>query len=54
MAAIPELQSPATTWLAPRKFFDGFRSNLGDEDRQRMISYREAGNLMRIERKAKD
>ena len=43
MAAIPELQSPLTTSLAPREIVDCFRSNLWDEDRQRMISYREAG-----------
>jgi acyl-lipid omega-6 desaturase (Delta-12 desaturase) len=44
MAAIPELQSPATTSLAPREILDCFRSSLWDEDRQRMVSYREAGH----------
>jgi acyl-lipid omega-6 desaturase (Delta-12 desaturase) len=43
MAAIPELQSPITTSLAPRDIVDCFRSNLWDEGRQRMVSYREAG-----------
>lgn len=42
MAAIPELQSPPTTSLAPREIIDCFRANLWDEDRQRMVSYREA------------
>ena len=39
MAAIPELQSPVTTSLAPREIGDCFRSCLWDEDRQRMVSY---------------
>lgn len=43
MAAIPELQSPPTTSLAPREIVECFRSSLWDEDRQRMVSYREAG-----------
>lgn len=42
MAAIPELQSPVTTSLALREIVDCFRSSLWDEDRQRMVSYREA------------
>ncbi|WP_139556555.1 fatty acid desaturase family protein [Methylotetracoccus oryzae] len=42
MAAIPELQSPATTSLALGEIVGCFRSNLWDEDRQRMVSYREA------------
>lgn len=42
MAAIPELQSPITTSLAPRDIVDCFQSCLWDEDRQRMVSYREA------------
>lgn len=42
MAAIPALQSPVTTSLAPREIVDCFRSSLWDEDRQRMVSYREA------------
>jgi omega-6 fatty acid desaturase (delta-12 desaturase) len=41
MAAIPELQSPVTTSLAPRDIVDCFRSCLWDEERQRMVSYRE-------------
>jgi omega-6 fatty acid desaturase (delta-12 desaturase) len=43
MAAIPELQSPLTTSLALREIVGCFRSNLWDEDRQRMIAYHEAG-----------
>jgi len=42
MAAIPELQSPVTISLAPRDIIDCFKSCLWDEDRHRMISYREA------------
>jgi omega-6 fatty acid desaturase (delta-12 desaturase) len=45
MAAIPELQSPVTTTLAPRDIVDCFRSCLWDEDAQRMVTYREAGKL---------
>lgn len=42
MAAIPELQSPVTTSLTQREIAACFRSCLWDEDRQRMVSYREA------------
>ena len=42
MAAIPELQSPVTTSLAPRDIVECFQSCLWDEKRQRMVSYREA------------
>ena len=42
MAAIPELQSPITTSLAPREIVGCFRASLWDESRQRMVSYREA------------
>jgi len=42
MAAIPELQSPICTSLAPREILDCFRSSLWDEARQRMVSYSEA------------
>jgi len=42
MAAIPVLQSPVTTSLAPREIVDCFRASLWDEDRQRMVSYGEA------------
>lgn len=42
MNAIPELQSPITTSLAPRDIVDRFRCCLWDEERQRMVSYREA------------
>ncbi|GAA0851629.1 fatty acid desaturase [Marinobacter szutsaonensis] len=43
MAAIPELQTPLTTTLAPRDIADCFRYALWDEDKQKMVSYREAG-----------
>ena len=46
MAAIPELQSPVTTSLAPRDIVDCFQSCLWDEDRQRMVSYREAAQAV--------
>jgi len=42
MDAIPALQSPATTSLAPRDIADCFRSCLWDEEQRRMVSYREA------------
>jgi len=42
MAAIPELQSPVTTSLAPRNIWDCFNASLWDEDLQRMVSFREA------------
>ena len=42
MDAIPELQSPVTTSLAPRDIIGCFRCCLWDEDGQRMVSYREA------------
>ena len=42
MAAIPELQSPVTTTLMPRDIIDCFKSCLWDEEKQRMVSYREA------------
>jgi omega-6 fatty acid desaturase (delta-12 desaturase) len=42
MRALPELQSPVTTTLAPRDVRDCFACCLWDEDRQRMVSYREA------------
>ena len=42
MDAIPELQSPVTTTLSPRDIRDCFRCSLWDEDRQRVVSYREA------------
>ncbi|MGD8583439.1 MAG: fatty acid desaturase, partial [Gammaproteobacteria bacterium] len=45
MAAIPELQSPVTTTLAPRDIIECFRASLWDEESQRMMSYREAGEL---------
>jgi omega-6 fatty acid desaturase (delta-12 desaturase) len=45
MAAIPELQSPVTTSLSLRDISDCFRCSLWDEDRQRMVSYREASRL---------
>jgi omega-6 fatty acid desaturase (delta-12 desaturase) len=45
MEAIPELQSPATTTLSPRDIRDCFRCCLWDEERQRVMSYREAARL---------
>jgi len=45
MDAIPELQSPITTTLSPRDINDCFRCCLWDEDRQRIVSYREASRL---------
>jgi len=42
MQAIPELQSPVTTTLAPRDVRDCFACCLWDEVRQRMVSFREA------------
>ena len=42
MAAIPELQSPVTTSLMPREIVACFEACLWDEERQRMVSYREA------------
>ena len=45
MPAIPELQSPVTTTLGPRDIRDCFRCCLWDEDRQRVVSYREASRL---------
>lgn len=42
MAAIPELQSPATTSLALREIVECFRANLWDEDKQHMVTYHEA------------
>lgn len=46
MAAIPELQSPLTTTLSPRDIVACFKSALWDEQRQRMVSYREARNSL--------
>ena len=43
--AIPELQSPVTTSLAPRDIMDCFNASLWDEDLQRMVSFREASKL---------
>ena len=45
MAAIPELQSPVTTTLLPKDIVDCFRSSLWDENRQRMVTYREASQF---------
>jgi omega-6 fatty acid desaturase (delta-12 desaturase) len=43
MAAIPELQSPLTTSLAPQDIRDCFNAALWDEELQRMVSFRQAG-----------
>jgi omega-6 fatty acid desaturase (delta-12 desaturase) len=45
MDAIPELQSPVTTTLSPRDIRDCFRCSLWDEERQQVVSYREASRL---------
>jgi len=45
MAALPELQSPATISLALGDIIDSFKACLWDEDLQRMVSYREARKL---------
>ena len=45
MDAIPELQSPVTTTLSPRDIVDCFRCCLWDEDRQRVVTYREASRF---------
>ncbi len=46
MAAIPELQSPITTSLAPRDIINCFKSSLWDEKLHRMVTYREASELV--------
>ena len=46
MDAIPELQSPVTTTLSLRDINDCFRCCLWDEERQRVVSYREANRLV--------
>ena len=45
MDAIPELQSPVTTTLSPRDIRDCFKCCIWDEDRQRVVTYREASRL---------
>ena len=45
MDAFPELQSPVTTTLSLRDIKDCFRCCLWDEERQRVVSYREASRL---------
>ena len=45
MDAVPELQSPVTTSLSLRDISDCFKCCLWDEDRQRIVSYREASRL---------
>jgi omega-6 fatty acid desaturase (delta-12 desaturase) len=42
MSAIPELQTPVTTTLSLRAMIDCFKSSLWDEEKQRMVPYREA------------
>jgi omega-6 fatty acid desaturase (delta-12 desaturase) len=42
MAAIPELQSPRITTLHPRDVVDCFRLTLWDEEREELVSFREA------------
>ena len=48
MNAIPELQSPVTTSLAPRHINECFQCCLWDEQRQRMVSYREAARTVSL------
>ena len=45
MHAIPELQAPITTTLSLHDIIDCFKSSLWDEEKQRMVSYREAGSI---------
>ncbi|WLQ16330.1 fatty acid desaturase [Hahella aquimaris] len=42
MAAIPELQSPVTTSLAPKDIAECFKASLWDENLQRMVSFQAA------------
>jgi acyl-lipid omega-6 desaturase (Delta-12 desaturase) len=42
MAAIPALRTPIVTSLSFREVIGAFRSSLWDEERERMVSYREA------------
>lgn len=42
MEAIPELQTPVVTTLGLGDMYDCFKSCLWDEEKQRMVSYREA------------
>lgn len=42
MAGIPKFQHPTTTSFSPKDVFACLRSNLWDETRQRMVSYRQA------------
>ena len=42
MAAIPQLQNPVTISLGLRDIVACFRACLWDEERQQMVSYREA------------
>ena len=46
MAAIPELQTPITTTLMPHDVLACFQSCLWDEEKQRMVSYREASKMV--------
>ncbi|MFN0059755.1 MAG: fatty acid desaturase family protein [Planctomycetota bacterium] len=43
MAAVPELQHPQATSLRPRDIFACLRLNLWDPERQRLVTYRDAG-----------
>ncbi len=45
MDAIPELQSPPTTSLSFREIINCFKSSLWDENRQCMVSFREARQM---------
>jgi len=48
MAAIPELQNPATTTLHPLDVAKCFRMTLWDPDAERMVSYRQARRERRL------
>ncbi|MDO6705113.1 fatty acid desaturase [Photobacterium sp. 1_MG-2023] len=45
MDKVPELQAPITTTLSPSDIINCFRSALWDEDKQRMVSYKEAREI---------
>jgi hypothetical protein len=46
MVPILELQSPITTSLAPRDIVDCFIASLWDEGLERIVSYRDARNMI--------
>lgn len=48
MNAVPETQHPVVTTLSPQDIRDCFRLKLWDEREERMVSYKEAGALLRL------